>query len=604
MTTTNKKPPIKPEGDYNKLLRCQKAERLVFAIIFLSFITFNGCKQKAADNQLINSDFSVYLNLPYSVLTDSLGFLQTRLDSAFGDENIPESYKTHYEFWDNFIDFAQKNNDKRLLAAAKYRKIQITRYYHRDNAQAQQQYSELADYCNQTGFKELEIICYQSIAYIYSHSQNYQKCFEICDKMEPLVDNISYQQFPNKAGIYLLIGAYYFFAKEYRVSLRYFEKALNAPKIPMNYWVILQCTNNIGLCYANLDQNDKAVEWYQKILDDPFFKEYDHFPDWEVIARTNISRVQMAQGNYSAAIPAMKHAIAHFGQRDTSFCCGAAIDLVESFVHLKQTDSATRYVELYLSRQKIDNRHINSYYQTMSLYYQSIGNLQLALACKDSLQMYEQAGKQKLAAADILFEKQEQKKAEIQHNEKMLLRNKNIISVAVVLCVILIVVLTVWFFYSRKIHKKNVALVQKILEQEKLLQQTADTATAGSAHIDTPLQTPPDEIFLRVEKLMIEDMLFTSEHCNWKTLATAAATNENYLRTSIRTHTGLSVNGYINAYRCKYANTLLLRPAKEMTVEQIAFDSGFSSRITFYNAYSKHYKISPNEFRKIAQETV
>ena len=165
---------------------------------------------------------------------------------------------------------------------------------------------------------------------------------------------------------------------------------------------------------------------------------------------------------------------------------------------------------------------------------------------------------------------------------------------------LLLVILIIWFFYSRKIHKKNVALVDQILAQEKDGAEIDKLRKIAQENAATLPET--DEIFARLEKLMQEQRPYTKTDCNRKTLAEAIGTNEKYLSESIKNNTDLSVNEYIVKYRLKHANTLLLRPAAEYTIDAVAIDSGFGSRSNFHEHYRTNYGITPNEFRKTIQE--
>jgi AraC-like DNA-binding protein len=167
---------------------------------------------------------------------------------------------------------------------------------------------------------------------------------------------------------------------------------------------------------------------------------------------------------------------------------------------------------------------------------------------------------------------------------------------------LLLVLLIFWIIYSRKLHNKNVLLVKQILENNAVI--AAKSATPSLQEIADLTRNDgqePDELFERLEKYMLEKQPYTAENCNWEMLANTVYTNESYLRTSIKKQTGFTVNEYITLYRLKFANNLLLKPAKEYTIEAVAFDSGFSSRTTFYEAYRRQYGLTPNEFRKIAR---
>jgi AraC-like DNA-binding protein len=181
-------------------------------------------------------------------------------------------------------------------------------------------------------------------------------------------------------------------------------------------------------------------------------------------------------------------------------------------------------------------------------------------------------------------------------------RNFNYFLFAAGIGFLLLVLLNFWVIYSRKLHNKNVLLVKQILENNAVIATKAATPSlqeiAGLTRNDGQ---EPDELFERIEKYMLDKQPYTAENCNWEMLANTVYTNESYLRTSIKKQMGFTVNEYITLYRLKFANNLLLKPAKEYTIEAVAFDSGFSSRTTFYEAYRRQYGLTPNEFRKIAR---
>ena len=164
---------------------------------------------------------------------------------------------------------------------------------------------------------------------------------------------------------------------------------------------------------------------------------------------------------------------------------------------------------------------------------------------------------------------------------------------------LLLIVLIIWIFYSRKIHRKNVAMVEQILAQEKDWVEIDKLRKIAQENAGTASET--DEIFARLEKLMHEQQPYTETDCNRKTLTEAVGTNGKYLSESIKNNTGLSVSEYIMKYRLKHANSLLLRPVAEYTIDAVAFDSGFGSRSKFYEHYRANYGITPNEFRKTIQ---
>ena len=573
--------------------------------LFLMLIALAGCN-KQSDNLADEYNFHNYLNLPYSVLSDSLSNLQVRLDSIFGDVNVFESNEKHDIFWDKVLSFAEKKNDKRLWAMAQYRKIHVLRYYWHNYTKAQQEYSKLADYCKKTGFKELEIVCYSQIANQQHHAQQWRACFETCDRLEPLIKDISHETFPDKAAIYHLIGTYYFVGNEYRIALKYLEKSCNTPRIARNYWVILQSYNTSGLAYANLDENSNALKCFNAILNEPFFKQYDQFPDWEVIAKTNIARIGMKEGRYREAIPVMKHTIAHFGSRDESFSCGAAFDLAEAFLKTEKTDSAKYYIQKYLTREKVDIKRNDRYFRLMSLYYQTTGDLPLALAYKDSLRQHEQTEKEELAVADILYQKEVQRSIEVQLKEEKLKRNQHYLFFALGGCVLLAIALGIWINRNRTIVKKNRDLYRQIKEQDRLAEELEAMSKQYEQIVETgrapslPGSQQQRQLVSRLRDFLLKERYYAKFDIDIQELILKMSTNRTYLFEALKAVTGKTPMEFLNCLRLDEAKQLL--DVSDLNVETIAFECGFSTDRTFYRQFRDRYRITPTEYRNIAKK--
>lgn len=63
-----------------------------------------------------------------------------------------------------------------------------------------------------------------------------------------------------------------------------------------------------------------------------------------------------------------------------------------------------------------------------------------------------------------------------------------------------------------------------------------------------------------------------------------------------------SFRDYVNGRRVALAQMLLLSTTNPVT--EIAFESGFNSLRSFYRAFKKEYRITPNEYRSNAQELI
>lgn len=109
-------------------------------------------------------------------------------------------------------------------------------------------------------------------------------------------------------------------------------------------------------------------------------------------------------------------------------------------------------------------------------------------------------------------------------------------------------------------------------------------------------------LFHNLERLMNTRNVYLKHELSRKDLTNALRTNECYLARAIRRFTGKTINEYINSYRLEHAARLLLTGREEVTVETIAYESGFSSLRHFYRLFHFRYKVSPARYRRMYEE--
>lgn len=185
-------------------------------------------------------------------------------------------------------------------------------------------------------------------------------------------------------------------------------------------------------------------------------------------------------------------------------------------------------------------------------------------------------------------------------------RNRNYFLFALGGCLLLLLLLSIWIIYSRRLQKKNIGLVKQIQEQDRLdkelKEEQAELKKLRRIVEETDSKDEQDELFERMEQMMEEKQLYTDSSLNRKSLSELLNTNEKYLRLAIEKNMNVTVSEYITLLRLKHAKNLLLLPSEEYTIEAIAIDSGFGSRSSFHALFRNHYGLTPAEFRKIARK--
>lgn len=76
----------------------------------------------------------------------------------------------------------------------------------------------------------------------------------------------------------------------------------------------------------------------------------------------------------------------------------------------------------------------------------------------------------------------------------------------------------------------------------------------------------------------------------------------NYCGHLFKQMTGITFNDYLNNLRVKHACKLLL--SSNLSIREIAFDSGFNSLEYFYTTFKKFYGITPAKYRKLTPKEI
>ncbi len=179
--------------------------------------------------------------------------------------------------------------------------------------------------------------------------------------------------------------------------------------------------------------------------------------------------------------------------------------------------------------------------------------------------------------------------------------NRNYMLLALGGCVFLLAALGVWIVYSRRLAAKNRGLMQRIREQDRMEEEYARMLAAlkpGETRQDE--DEKQDELFTALRELMKNERLYTDTGLTRRMVADSLGTNETYLHETIRKHTGLTFNEYVNSLRLFHAREMLADPGERYTVEAVAIDSGFGTRQTFYRLFRANYGLTPEEFRKLS----
>ena len=103
------------------------------------------------------------------------------------------------------------------------------------------------------------------------------------------------------------------------------------------------------------------------------------------------------------------------------------------------------------------------------------------------------------------------------------------------------------------------------------------------------------DVFLQVDDVIKSQALYLDSTLKLNTVAEKTALSLPHISQAINENTGMSFSDYINAYRIEEAKLKLLEEKPDKIIA-IAFDVGFNSKATFYNAFKKFTNTTPTNF--------
>lgn len=152
---------------------------------------------------------------------------------------------------------------------------------------------------------------------------------------------------------------------------------------------------------------------------------------------------------------------------------------------------------------------------------------------------------------------------------------------------------------KKRLHEKNRQLYETIQQMMKKEEQRQLELS------ELPLDTlsASQQLYNRICRLMREKQLYTDSDLNRESLASELGTNYNVVAAAIREcANGQTIGDFIDDWRLRYAAAMLrdTNDAIGFIVEQ----SGFSSRSHFSSIFRDKFKMTPSEYRKVANEKV
>jgi len=106
-----------------------------------------------------------------------------------------------------------------------------------------------------------------------------------------------------------------------------------------------------------------------------------------------------------------------------------------------------------------------------------------------------------------------------------------------------------------------------------------------------------DELMGNLKQLMEGDKIYLDENITLTSVSRLMGLSHHQLSQLLNEKYSMNFNTFVNSYRVEEARNLLLE-YPEKTVLTIAYESGFNSKSSFYDSFTKFTGITPLEYRK------
>lgn len=110
------------------------------------------------------------------------------------------------------------------------------------------------------------------------------------------------------------------------------------------------------------------------------------------------------------------------------------------------------------------------------------------------------------------------------------------------------------------------------------------------------------EAFNKIVDLVNTEKYFLNKNLKVSHLAEELGENDRVISKAINKYGNGNFNKFINSFRVEYSKDILIGGKFDhYTIEAIAEESGFSNKVSFYNAFKSETGMSPTQFRAIKQ---
>lgn len=436
----------------------------------------------------------------------------------------------------------------------------------------------------------------------------YAQAFELAKYFQDDLDNVSLEVFPLRSFSYYALAELYYKFDNYDEALPLISKALEETPYYFDYGS-MAANNMLGLYYRQ-DNIEASNHFFRTILEQE--KNYSRKAEYISIARNNLAYNLFLQNKYSEALSLFSQAITpEIREKDEYFTSGIYANMGSCYLELNNLEMTKNMIDSSLYYLRSNNFKKDTYYtriyKLMSKYYASINESELSHLYLDSAFIANERHEQRynyssiLEAEQTIFNYQQQ----IKDNE-LSYKNRLLVLHVILLLTISFGLIVAIVFYRKKYDayetlvdkSRKWAAVDVYAEPIVVHYKTEPNQETKEDNAMKQLDEKEWKTFQKLNELILDEKLFQYPDLSLDYVAQKVGLNRYLVSKIINKATGKNFNAFINEYRIKEAIKLLSDTKNNnYTIDAIAFDCGFSNRISFYRSFKKETGISPTEFK-------
>ena len=179
-------------------------------------------------------------------------------------------------------------------------------------------------------------------------------------------------------------------------------------------------------------------------------------------------------------------------------------------------------------------------------------------------------------------------------------RNRQLLGVLILLGILIAAGAIIIRQYLRLQDQLKI-LFRKNVEEMKQKDTALPIASVGHGNPETDPESIPSELrFQKIIWLLDKEKLYLNPDLSLNDLSMKLATNQKYISQAINSHSDTGFLGLVNRFRVNEARRQILELGTKANLNEVALNSGFSNRVSFYRQFKEITGISPSEFMKMA----